>query len=62
MKTFTIYIEAYVWVYEKKGNEAVENEYITFNQIPYPEKTDKLLLLELLNLSFLIKFKFMIIK
>lgn len=52
VKTFKFISKPMFGFMRKKGNDAVENEYITFNQIPYPEKTDKLLLLELLNPGF----------
>lgn len=37
---------------KSKGKEVSDREYITFNLVPYPEKKDKLLLLELLNPDF----------
>jgi hypothetical protein len=37
---------------KSKGKEVSEREYITFNLVTYPEKKDKILLLQLLNPDF----------
>lgn len=37
---------------KSKGKEVMDREYITFNLVTYPEKKDKLLLLQLLNPDF----------